>query len=78
LASTFEFARRAQNRGAAELATILAGPPPARSRCPAASRIPRRSRPPTSTRSSRGCCATSRASRSSTRPARASRACAST
>jgi 2-aminoadipate transaminase len=28
LASTFEFARRAQNRGAAELATILAGPPP--------------------------------------------------
>ena len=28
MASTFEFARRAQNRGAAELATILAGPPP--------------------------------------------------
>jgi 2-aminoadipate transaminase len=28
LASTFEFARRAQNRGAAELQTILAGPPP--------------------------------------------------
>jgi 2-aminoadipate transaminase len=28
LASTFEFAQRAQNRGAAELATILAGPPP--------------------------------------------------
>jgi 2-aminoadipate transaminase len=28
LASTFDFARRAQNRGAAELATILAGPPP--------------------------------------------------
>src|SRR3954447_2244679 len=28
LASTFEFARRARARGAAELATILAGPPP--------------------------------------------------
>ena len=28
MASTFEFARRAQNRGAAELQTILAGPPP--------------------------------------------------
>jgi len=28
LASTFEFAQRARNRGAAELATILAGPPP--------------------------------------------------
>jgi 2-aminoadipate transaminase len=28
LASTFEFARRARDRGAAELATILAGPPP--------------------------------------------------
>ena len=27
-ASMFEFARRAQNRGAAELSTILAGPPP--------------------------------------------------
>jgi 2-aminoadipate transaminase len=28
LASMFEFAQRAQNRGSAELATILAGPPP--------------------------------------------------